>query len=341
MSPDGQTLAFTRAPATGTNELYILPLESPGIQAREPEQITFDRASIRGLAWTSDGQELVVSSTRGERAELWRVRVTGRRDFRRIRGVGDHSYDVEISRRSDMMIYARNAVGPSDIWRLTIDRSIAPIKPVKVISSGNRDLAPSFSPDGTRIAFQSDRSGADEIWICNQDGTDPKRLTSFGHFTGHPQWSPDGRGIAFESQAAGTSDIYTVSPAGGEPVRITTDPGNEVYPTWSRDGNWIYFGSSRSGRFEIWKMPAKAGKAVQVTTNGGLRAFESPDGKDIYYTKSTVWGVLWKCPLRGGLRQQSSRVIPILPSHRAESITQPGTENMARGPRFFFGRSAL
>nr|MBA3255949.1 PD40 domain-containing protein [Pyrinomonadaceae bacterium] len=64
-------------------------------------------------------------------------------------------------------------------------------------------------------------------------------------------------------------------------------------PSWSRDGRWIYFASTRTGDHQVWKVPAEGGEAVQVTKQGGFAAFESPDGKFVYYTahKPGIWRV--------------------------------------------------
>jgi hypothetical protein len=75
-------------------------------------------------------------------------------------------------------------------------------------------------------------------------------------------------------------------------------------PSWSRDGQWIYFCSNRSGKFETWKVPATGGPAIQVTTQGGFEAFESPDGKLLYYTKGRGPGGIWQMPIEGGEEQQ-------------------------------------
>ena len=71
-------------------------------------------------------------------------------------------------------------------------------------------------------------------------------------------------------------------------------------PSWSRDGRWIYFGSKRTGDWQIWKVPSEGGQAVQVTKNGGDEAFESPDGKWLYYIKPDNRSGLWRVPVEGG-----------------------------------------
>jgi Tol biopolymer transport system component len=118
---------------------------------------------------------------------------------------------------------------------------------------------------------------------------------------GCPRWSPDSRWIAFDSSSkAGNQDIYVISADGGQPRLLTSGPSNNVRPSWSHDGRSIYFGSSRSGDWQIWKQPAQGGAAVQLTTAKGAReAFESLDGRFVYYAKLDVSGI-WKVPVAGG-----------------------------------------
>jgi WD40-like Beta Propeller Repeat len=94
--------------------------------------------------------------------------------------------------------------------------------------------------------------------------------------------------------------IYVISADGGQPRRLTSGPSNNVRPSWSQDGRWVYFGSNRSGDWQIWKQPAQGGAAAQVTTTKGAReAFESSDGKFVYYAKLDTPGI-WKMPVDGG-----------------------------------------
>jgi dipeptidyl aminopeptidase/acylaminoacyl peptidase len=134
--------------------------------------------------------------------------------------------------------------------------------------------------------FVSDRSGSDEIWVCESDGSHPVQLTfSDGPVNGTPRWSPDGQQIVFDARPAGNADIYVISAEGGKPRPLVVDPSHDVMPSWSRDGGLIYFCSNRSGTLQVWKMPAAGGQAIQVTRQGGVEAFESPDGQLLYYTK--------------------------------------------------------
>jgi Tol biopolymer transport system component len=107
--------------------------------------------------------------------------------------------------------------------------------------------------------------------------------SSGGPLTSNPRWSPDGQSIVFDSHPGGLRDLYLISPDGGAPRRLTSGPEVESEARWSRDGKWIYFASDRSGRFEVWKMPASGDAPVQVTKNGGAAAFESTDGRFLYW----------------------------------------------------------
>jgi hypothetical protein len=93
--------------------------------------------------------------------------------------------------------------------------------------------------------------------------------------------------------------VFVINSQGGEPVQLTSGDFENKIPSWSTDGKSIYFLSNRSGRFEIWKMPSTGASAVQITRNGGFAAFESPDGRFLYYTKADVRGI-WRTPSRGG-----------------------------------------
>lgn len=99
--------------------------------------------------------------------------------------------------------------------------------------------------------------------------------------------------------------MYSVSADGGFPHALTRAPSEDAFPSWSHDGNWIYFSSNRSGRFEIWKMPSEGGSAVQVTRHGGIYAFESADGKFLYYSRNDNDPGVFRIPVEGGEETQA------------------------------------
>jgi Tol biopolymer transport system component len=188
----------------------------------------------------------------------------------------------------------------ANIWQLTLAGQHTPTS-VPVASSTFDEGTPDYSPDGKRLAFASTRSGTEEIWISDADGSNPMQVTSMGGpQCANPRWSPDGQTILFNSRREGSADLYLLRPDTGELRRLTDDPAEEAEPRWSRDGRTVYFGSNRTGRLEVWKMPANGGAAVRITEQGGTTATESPDGRFLYYAKEGSPSSIWRVPAGGG-----------------------------------------
>jgi WD40 repeat protein len=103
------------------------------------------------------------------------------------------------------------------------------------------DLAPAWSPDGVRIAFETARDGNSEIYVMDADGSNPVNLTSNPADDHAPVWSQDGAHIAFQSERDGTSEIYLMNADGTEQVRETFGPGLSLAPQWEPDGSGIVF----------------------------------------------------------------------------------------------------
>jgi dipeptidyl aminopeptidase/acylaminoacyl peptidase len=163
------------------------------------------------------------------------------------------------------------------------------------MASSADEGTPQFSPDGLQIAFQSTRSGYDEIWVTNRDGSNARQLTNIrAGIEGFPHWSPDGKKIVFHSRQSIGATLFIVDAAGGRPHRLTDEPGDDFGPSWSRNGQWIYFASRRTGETHVWKISAKGGPATQITRHRGSRPIESPDQRYLFYTNSddsAVWRV--------------------------------------------------
>jgi Tol biopolymer transport system component len=203
--------------------------------------------------------------------------------------------------RGTNLVYVQYKPSNIAIWRAPGRKAPAPRPPVhRLLTSSQRDTNPTYSPDGRRIAFESDRSGVSNIWLCDADGGHVAPLTSFDVDAGTPRFSPDGRSIVFDSTRNGNYDLYVVDSAGGVPRQLTHEPSDENVGTWSRDGRSIYFSSNRSGSRQLWKMPATGGAAAQVTRGGGFYGVESSDGRFVYYVRTGGLGGIWRVPATGG-----------------------------------------
>jgi TolB protein len=178
----------------------------------------------------------------------------------------------------------------------TVLVEVAPRSVERLTDDVGDDMNPAWSPDGTRIAFQSDRNGAQfDLWVMNANGSGQTRLTQDVNEDRNPAWSPDGNWIAFDSDRAGGYDVWKLPVATGEmdAVALTSANNDDIQPAWSPDGTSVYFSSSRgvNADFNVWRMLA-GGDDLATTTQatafpeddtapavspaGGVLAFASP-----------------------------------------------------------------
>ncbi|MGI8602594.1 MAG: carboxypeptidase regulatory-like domain-containing protein [Verrucomicrobiales bacterium] len=150
------------------------------------------------------------------------------------------------------------------------------------------DLGPSWSPDGTKLAFISNRDGNFEVYVMNSDGSSPTRLTDAPGRDGDPAWSPDGRKIAFASDREGSSAIYVMNAEGGAATRVTSDSQDDSGPTWSPSGGKLAFESRRDGDSEIYAIEADGTSLMKLTDNEARDQHPSwsPDGARIVFTSN-------------------------------------------------------
>jgi Tol biopolymer transport system component len=308
VSPDGRAVVFSRATTSaGASDLYLLELSEDLHAVGEPQRITFWQRYTGWPAWWPDGNSILFESGASfSNKTLWQMPIRGPArqpgEPERLPFGGEGYFFLPAISRQGRVVYTQSAVR-ARIWRMELGGSHRVDK--LPMNSSRLDHVPQYSPDGKRIAFASTRSGSDEIWLCEADGSNAVKLTSFGGpYVADPAWSPDGRRIAFHAGPGGTSEIYIVSADGGKPERLRGVQGS---PSWSRDGKWIYFGSDLSGKVQLWKIPSGGGTAVQITKQGGSGGVESPDGKFVYYLRDWVEGgsaELRRVPVEGGVEIQ-------------------------------------
>jgi len=301
-SPDGRLLAFIRQSPSMVRDIWVMA--STGGQ---PRRITSDQRDISGLGWTEDGKHLLFISDRGEpEPALWSAPVTGSRPTL-LTVLPPHSRMLAVSSRKKRIAYSRFVVR-SSIWRYTLSTT-GVSRPERLITSSGIQATPQYSPDGSAIAFMSDRSGFMEIWVARSDGSKPRQLTWLNGTGGGPRWSPDGTRISFDMRVQGNHGIYVVGADGGPVVTLVADRFENGGASWSRDGAWVYFGSNRTGMHQVWKIAAAGGPPVQVTRDGGGIAFESPDAAVLYYAKGRYQPGLWRKTLPQG------EEVPVLPDY--------------------------
>lgn len=273
-APNGRHVAFARDIGSGVSRIWLLPMKQHGGADGEPLMLEwpgFESTTSSRPAWTPDSRYLVFTSNRAGQVVLWLVKPKLGAAPRSLAGLGVENTDAAISSRGQLAMVRHHQ--NVDIYQLDVSllyRGL-PSSPAPVLNSTKMESNPQVSPDGSRIALESNRGGLREIWTANTDGTNPAQVTNLMNpITGSPAWSPDGRRIAFDSRVGGVPGVYVVPAQGGKAEAVTTAETAGVVPTWSPDGDWLYYTSRRSGRAELWRIASTGGPAQQVTRNGGF-----------------------------------------------------------------------
>ena len=299
VSPDGRTLAFNRWNDSNRADLYLLSLSEDMRPQGEPERLEFDIRLNLFPAWTSDGREIVFSSsnTTANRS-LWRMAVSNSAQRRRLAFPG--ASNLAVSRQGNRFAYSTWYVD-TNIWRVEVPSpGVKPGEAVKVFSSTFHESEPAYSPNGRQIAFMSGRSGSWEIWVAGSDGSSPEKLTRFdGPVANRPRWSPDGQRITFYSDASGNRDVYVMRRDGSELKRLTTDPSTDTNPGWSADGKWIYFSSARNKQDRSGRSPWRAARRSQCRESEVVQHRRNPPTASFSTTgKTMVFGEFQRAAAR-------------------------------------------
>jgi Tol biopolymer transport system component len=167
-----------------------------------------------------------------------------------------------------------------DVWTINADGTDL----TRLTHSPAFEFDPSWSPDGTQIAYRSDRGDESEIWVMNADGTGQRRLTAGLS----PAWSPDGSSIAYASPGHDPnpplSGISIMKADGSGQHRLPNTDGGE-YPSWSPDGKRIAFNSNLTGDHVMYIVDVDGSDLVDLASVGeGWQVDWSPDGRSILFT---------------------------------------------------------
>ncbi len=299
LSPDGNSIAFSRADSTGNLRIARAPLNDPAASEvlTGPEDGQWDHldpswspdgrsiayatqsniwvlsldsgttrpATTHGFfhrypAWSADCRYLYFASEwEGTRA-IWWAHVADGVPHRITLGTGSESHP-SVSTDGRRLAYATHSED-SDIVLLDVETGVE-----RVLSGPLDERMPSFSPDGNSVVFVSERRDAQgDLWLQQWTGdriSEARRITDRPGMAAHPAISPDGQWIAYYEIIEGTwRDIWLVPITGGSPVRFTMDPAPDVQPAWSPDGSALAFISERDGARRVWVAAIRDGERV-------------------------------------------------------------------------------
>jgi TolB protein len=238
---------------TGNKEIYISEFDG-----RNPTQFTRTKNITLSPAWSPDGQWLAYTAYPKNRPFLYIKHRHHKRGYEIAnKGLnitpawvpaGGTASDLEEMHLAATLSFT----GDQEIYLLTGKGKI--IK--RLTKSWGSDVSPTWSPDGKKLAFVSNRSGNPQVYVKDLASGRVDRLTFQGRYNTQPNWSPKGDKLAYAGMEGGRNDIYVIGFNGRPPVQLTRDAGNNESPSWSPDGSMLAFSSTREGRARIFVMTA-------------------------------------------------------------------------------------
>lgn len=219
-------------------------------------QLTSVDATAFYASLSPDGKTIYFSSRHSGSFEIYSIGADGRDLQRLTSGIGA-LYAPELSPDGGLILFTNGSRG---IWVMNANG-----KKPRAITTEN-DIDPTWSPDGSMIAFASSRQGTRQLFIMNADGSNVRQVTNLPEMGGRSTWSPDGSKLAFYAGPVNGRNIYTINNDGTGLAQLT-DGGDNLGPSWSPDGNWIAFTSFRDRNNEIYIMRPDGSNPIRLTDN--------------------------------------------------------------------------
>lgn len=219
-------------------------------------QLTSFTATAFYPSLSPDGQRVYFSSRESGTFEIYSIGIDGSGLQRLTNGIGA-LYAPEVSPDGSKVIFTNNGNG---LWIMNPDGSDPRALTFK------DDIDPTWSPDGSMIAFASNRQGQRQLFVANANGKKVEKVTDLTQMGGRSSWSPDGTKLAFYRGREGDRDIYVINIDGSGLQRLTNG-GDNLGPSWSPDGQWIAFTSFRDGNNEIYIVRPDGSRETRLTNS--------------------------------------------------------------------------
>jgi len=243
---DGTRIAFDRIGGSGY-ALWTIPAAGG-----EPRMAS-DQNTFGASTWSTDSKKLLFVSQRTGFRNIWEIEV----DTGRLRQItSGPSWDqFPVVSRNGRLAYVSFA-HQVDLHSLVPETG----REERLTFHSHENFFPSFSPDGGRFVYQSDRTSNNEIWLRNADGSE-RNLTDNPAADLTPDWSPDGTEIVFVSNRGGTSQVWVMDADGGPqrrvseyrvPATLTGWSSGLIAPRWSPDGRTIGFFATSDKGDALW-----------------------------------------------------------------------------------------
>ena len=219
-------------------------------------QLTDFPATAYYPSLSSDGQTVYFASNQSGTFEIYSIDINGNGLQRLTNGIGSLAAP-ELSPDGETILFANEGNG---LWVMNPNGS----SPHAITNKD--DIDPTWSSDGSMIAFASNRQGQRQLFVSNANGKKVEKVTDLNRMGGRSSWSPDGTKLAFYRGPTGDHDIYVIN-IDGSGLQKLTNGGDNLGPGWSPDGEWIAFTSFRDGNNEIYIVRPDGSHEVRLTNS--------------------------------------------------------------------------
>ena len=293
ISRDGSRVAF--AGLAMASNIWRAPVDANGEPAGPETAVTRETGRNSRPAVSRDGRRIALNRWRsGANQDIWIVDADGGNAVQRTTDPSDDDYPYWYPGDGRLAFMSLRR-GHRALF--TLDLTTGREEALADFGPGHDAMR--VSPDGTKVAYHSNRGGTTlNVFVAELPAGTPRQLTFDREMAGFPCWSPDGATIAFEARREGDVHVFTVPAAGGAPVQLTRASGQSWPYSFSPDGSKIAFAALRDGVWNIAWVSRDGRTERVVTTNGRLNSYFrypdwSPAGDAIYYEVAETTGNIW------------------------------------------------
>jgi len=285
-SPDGTKILFVSSRGQSDSNVYLM--NNDGSNQTGLSGDTQDTPRGIQLAWSPHGDKIFFVAVGKGSLDIFMMDADGSDPINLSNSLNSDTFPAiqpirHFANNGSIVFTRTREQGNTQLYTMTVEG----LNVTRISSSlENSDSYPSWSPDGTKILFQSIRGADSDIYVMDHNGNNETKLLQSALFDTYPSWSSDASKIVYVA-SSGTTDgnLYTIRVDGSDQELVTDMAGDDTYPSFSPDGSRIVFSHFETDNYEIYVIDTDGTNAVNLTNIQGDDTYPSwsPDGQKIVF----------------------------------------------------------